>query len=125
MREIRRTVYLAIGWISLALGLIGLALPVMPTVPFVLVAFWAFSQSSPKLSRRLLANPHFGPALRNWLRHNAIPRRVKLLTIAMMAGGCAVSWGLGVPTWALAAQIAICMAVAAYILTRPDPPATA
>lgn len=125
MREIRKSVYLAIGWVSLLLGLVGLALPVMPTVPFVLVAFWAFSQSSPRLSRRLLANPHFGPTLRNWLRYNAIPRRVKLLTTLMMAGGCVMSWSLGVPPWALAAQVAICAAVAAYILTRPDPPATA
>ena len=124
MREIRRTVYLAIGWVSLALSLIGLALPVMPTVPFVLVAFWAFSQSSPRLSRRLLANDRLGPPLRMWLRHNAISRRVKYVATLMMAGGCVFSWALGVPSWALAAQIAICTAVAAYILTRPDPPAT-
>lgn len=125
MREIRKTVYLAIGWVSLLLGLVGLALPVMPTVPFVLVAFWAFSQSSPRLSRRLLANPHFGPPLRNWLRYNAIPRRVKYLTTLMMAGGCVISWSLGVPVWALVGQVAICVAVATYILTRPDPPEAA
>ena len=124
MREIRRTVYLAIGWVSLALGLIGLALPVMPTVPFVLVAFWAFAQSSPRLSRRLLANPHFGPSLRNWLRYNAIPRRVKYITTVMMAGGCVAAWLLGAPVWVLTTQITICMAVAAYVLTRPEPPAT-
>ena len=124
MRDIRKTVYLAVGWVSLALGLIGALLPVMPTVPFVLVAFWAFSQSSPRLSRRLLSNPHFGPALRNWLRHNAIPRRVKYLTTLMMAGGCVMAWYLGAPLWALAAQIGICTIAAAYILTRPDPPST-
>lgn len=122
MREISRAVYLGIGWLGVALGFIGTLLPVMPTVPFLLVAVWAFSKSSPQLSRRLLANRYLGPPLRNWLRYRAISRRVKYITVIAMTWGCGMAWWLGSPAWALAGQIVICIAIAAYILTRPDAP---
>lgn len=122
MRAIGKRVYLVIGWVALALGAIGVLLPIMPTVPFLIVAFWAFSQSSPRLSRRLLANRHLGPPLRDWLRYNAIPRRAKYFATLAMAGGCVTAWWLGAPLWVLGTQAGICLLVAAYILTRPDPP---
>lgn len=125
MREIGKTVYLVIGWVGLALAVIGTLLPVMPTVPFLIVAFWGFSQSSPRLTRRILANPVFGPPLRDWLRYRAIPRRIKHGTTLAMALGCALGWWLGLPLWMLAVQGTICLLAAAYILTRPDPPAAA
>lgn len=122
MREIRTRVYLIIGWLSVGLAVVGSLLPVMPTVPFLLVAFWAFSQSSPRLSRRILRNPHFGPILRDWLRYQAIPRPAKYLATATMATGCLLSWMLRVPNWALALQVTVCLLVAAFILSRPDRP---
>ncbi len=125
MREIGKRVYLVIGWVSLALGAIGVLLPIMPTVPFLIVAFWAFSQSSPRLSRRILANRYVGPPLRDWLRYNAIPRRAKYFATLAMTGGCLTAWWLGAPPWALGAQVGVCLLAAAYILTRPDPPAAA
>lgn len=122
MRRIRNKAYLTIGWLMVGLALIGGFLPVMPTVPFLLVAFWAFSQSSPRLSRRILRHPRFGPVLRNWLRHQAIPPGAKYLAVGMMAAGCLLSWILQVPAWALGLQITIIILVSAFILSRPDPP---
>ncbi len=122
MREIGKTVYLVIGWVGLALGAIGTLLPIMPTVPFLIVAVWAFSKSSPQLSRRILANHYVGPPLRNWLRHRAISRRVKYIATIAMAWGCGMAWWFGSPPWALTAQVAVCTLIAAYILTRPDAP---
>lgn len=124
MRQLGKRIYLVIGWTALALGAIGVLLPIMPTVPFLIVAFWAFSQSSPRLSRRILANRHVGPPLRAWLRHNAIPRRAKYIATIAMAGGCILAWWMGAPRWALVLQAGICLSVAVYILTRPDPPRT-
>lgn len=124
MSQMRKTVYLVIGWLALGLGLIGVLLPVMPTVPFVLVAFWAFAKSSPRMSRQLLRHRHVGPPLRIWLRHNAISRRAKALSTITMAAGCMVTWALGLPAKALLAQIVVCTLVAAYILSRPVPPPT-
>ena len=124
MRGIRNRVYLAIGWLMVGLAAIGSFLPVMPTVPFLLVAFWAFSQSSPRLSRRILRHPRLGPMLRDWLRYQAIPRRIRYLAVGMMAGGCLLSWMLRVPLWAFSMQVTICILIAAFILSRPDPPAT-
>lgn len=122
MRIIRNRLYLVIGWVAVGLAVVGSVLPVMPTVPFLLVAFWAFSQSSPRLSRRILRHPRFGPVLRDWLRHQAIPPGVKYLAVGMMAGGCAISWMLRVPLWAFAIQVTVCILVAAFILSRPNPP---
>lgn len=123
MRDLGRNLYLFIGWASLALAVIGTLMPIMPTVPFLIVAFWAFSKSSPELSRRILAHPRLGPPLRDWLRHGAIPRRVRYLTALAMVWGCGLAWLLGAPAWLLGTQITVCTLVAAYVLTRPDPPA--
>jgi uncharacterized membrane protein YbaN (DUF454 family) len=68
----------------LALGFIGIVVPGLPTVPFVLVAAWAGSKGWPQLEAWLLAHPRHGPAIRRWREQGAVPRRAKwLATITM------------------------------------------
>ncbi len=86
-----RGVLLACGALCVALGAVGLVLPVLPTTPFMLLAAFCFARASPALHRRLVASRVFGPTIREWQRHRAIPWRTKLTAIALMSATLAVS----------------------------------
>jgi hypothetical protein len=77
---------LTVAGVFVILGVIGLFLPVMPTVPFLVVAAWCASRSSPRLHRWLLSHPRFGHLLTDWYEAGIVPRRAKWITTAMMAG---------------------------------------
>lgn len=85
-----RIVLLCLGWFFVALGIIGAALPVMPTTPFLLLAVACFARSSPQLESWLMNHPTFGPPLKNWRERGAISRRAKMLAVSMMAASYAV-----------------------------------
>jgi uncharacterized membrane protein YbaN (DUF454 family) len=78
-------VYLIAGAVCIALGLIGILLPVLPTTPFILLASWCFSRSSRRLESALLRSRLLGPFLRDWRQHRAIRRRVRYLAIGFVA----------------------------------------
>ena len=69
-----RTLWLAVGLFFLGIGFLGVALPVVPTTPFLLLAAGSFAKSSPRLHGWLLAHPLFGPPIRNWEDNGAISR---------------------------------------------------
>ena len=115
-----RSLWYAAGLVALALGIIGIALPVVPTVPFLLLAAAAFARSSPRLERRILDHPTYGPPVRAWRERGAISRLAKIWATLAMACGVGFSLFVGMPGWVVASQAAICTAIAAYVLTRPD-----
>lgn len=115
-----RPLWYAAGLIALALGIIGIALPVLPTVPFLLVAAAAFARSSPQLERRILNHPTYGPPVRAWRERGAISRLAKIWATLAMACGVGFSLIAGMPAWVVATQAAVCAAVAAYVVTRPE-----
>lgn len=116
----RRRLWLFVGWLFVGLGVIGIALPVVPTVPFLLVAAWAFARSSPALQHRILSHPTYGPSVRAWQERGAIGRLAKVWAISAMSGGVLLSWWVGMPTWVVGIQGTICAAVGLYLLTRPE-----
>lgn len=71
--------------ISLLLGLIGVVLPGLPTVPFLLVSAWSAGKGWPRLEIWLLAHPSFGPPLKRWREHGAVPRKAKYMAAGMMS----------------------------------------
>jgi uncharacterized membrane protein YbaN (DUF454 family) len=75
---------MCLGWLCVALGLIGIVVPGLPTTPFMLLAAWAFSRSSERFQAWLLDHPSFGPAVRDWRERNAISRQAKSLAVGMM-----------------------------------------
>lgn len=115
-----RMLWLGIGWISTGLGAIGAFLPVIPTVPFLIVAVWAFSQSSPALRDRILNDPRFGPPIRAWRERGVVSRTAKIWAISAMSLGVGWSIWLHLPVALIATQALICLSVAIYLLTRPS-----
>ena len=116
-----RRFYLCLGYASLALGALGVVLPILPTTPFVILAAWCFARSHPALAQRLYGHPRFGRLLSDWRDQGAIPLRAKICALAALA----VSYGVCVwlvdsptPPFILAAVMG---SVALYIVTRPRP----
>jgi len=115
----RRKLWLVIGWLFVGLAIVGVALPVVPTVPFLLVAAWAFARSSPVLRQRILDHPTYGPSVRAWQERGAVGKKAKIWAISAMTVGVGFSWYVGMPTWVVGTQAAICACVAIFLLTRP------
>jgi uncharacterized protein len=105
---------------SLALGVIGAFVPVMPTVPFVLLAAWAAARSSPRLSNWLENHPQMGPHIRDWHRGGVVRRRAKWTATVMMAGGAVTMLLFVRPLWVPLTAIAIMATVAIWLWARPE-----
>jgi uncharacterized membrane protein YbaN (DUF454 family) len=83
--------YKLLGFLSLALGIVGAFLPVLPTTCFILLSAWCFTKSSPKWHKRLLDNPVFGESLRHWETHRCIPAKARFIAIGSMLTGGGIS----------------------------------
>lgn len=109
-----------VGLVALLLGLVGLFLPIMPTVPFVLVAAWAASKGWPELERYLLTHKHFGPPIRNWRERGAISRSTKSITTLMFCGSLSMVWLLPFGR-ELQTALSVFMVIAViWLWSRPD-----
>lgn len=115
-----RTMWLAFGLAATGCGLIGIALPLVPTTPFLLVAVFAFARSSPRLHAWLVTHPRLGPAIHDWHQHRAINRNAKTAAIGVMAASLALSAVAGVSAMILLLQAVVLGAAATFILTRPS-----
>jgi uncharacterized membrane protein YbaN (DUF454 family) len=108
------------GVVFVAMGAIGVILPLLPTTPFLLLAAYCFARSSPKLHGWLLNHPTFGPLISNWDRYGSIDRRSKRIAIIVILMTLGLSLAIRVPWWALASQIVVLAIVSTFILTRPE-----
>lgn len=118
-----RLAWLLVGFVALALGAIGIALPLLPTTPFVLVAAVAFARSSERLHGWLVNHDVFGSLIDNWHRYGAISKRAKVISVVSMAAVLVVSVVMAVPAVVIVVQLVVLGAAALFILTRPEPPA--
>jgi len=122
---VKRGLFLVLGLVFVALGIIGAFLPVMPTTVFLILAAGCFARSSPRLEAWLLNHPKFGPTLRAWREHGAIPPRAKLYASLGMAFGLGLFfWGWFAHEnrhlWVAVMVTAIMAACAGFVLSRPD-----
>lgn len=116
----RRGALRALGLAATTLGMAGVALPIVPTTPFLLVAVWAFARSSPRLEAWLRDHPRLGPPVKAWEGRRAIPRGAKAVAVASLPLSGLMIHGAGA---GLAVTIAAGLALACvggWILTRPS-----
>lgn len=118
----KRLIYRLVGTSAVALAGLGVVLPGLPTTPFLLIAGWAFARSSPRLHQALLDDRRFGPLLKAWDEHGAIPRSGKVAAVV----GMAISWVVIVLVsrhWAGPTIVGLVMLCSGtFVLTRPSPP---
>jgi uncharacterized membrane protein YbaN (DUF454 family) len=119
---VRRSLWLALGFVFVALGFVGALLPLMPTTIFLILAAGCFARSSPRLEAWLLEHPRFGPTLRAWREDGAIGPRAKFMACGGMAIGYALFWWSARPSLAVDLIVAVVLAgCAAFVLSRPRP----
>lgn len=118
--RLARPLWVAAGAIALTLGVIGIALPILPTTPFLLLAGICFGKGSPRLRRWLETHPRFGPPVLAWEENGAIARRHKRLAVIMMTAAFALSAALGLPWHVLAIQAICLLGAGTFVCTRPD-----
>jgi uncharacterized membrane protein YbaN (DUF454 family) len=111
-----------LAYVSLGLGIIGIVVPGLPTVPFVLLSAYAAARGSQRLHARLLADRRFGPMIRDWQAHGAVSRRAKWLATAMMAVAAAVMFLTAPRAWMAATGTGIMLLVDLWLWSRPLPP---
>ena len=114
----QRVLWVAAGALMLATGIVGIFVPLLPTTPFVLLAAFCLARGSARYERWLLEHPRFGPIVRDWRAHHAVPLRAKQLAWVMMAVGSA--WA----AWSLPARVAwlpslVCAATALWLWRLP------
>ena len=73
-----------LGLISLGLGILGAFLPVLPTTPLLLLAAFLFLRSNQRLYDWLMNHPKMGPYITNFMKHKAIPLRVKVIAVSTL-----------------------------------------
>lgn len=115
-----KALWIAGGFGALLLGLVGIVLPLLPTVPFLLLAAFCFARSSQHLHDWLTTHPRLGPPIARWNESGAISRQAKRLATVSIALAFGISVMLGLKWWILAVQAAALTAVLVFIWTCPE-----
>lgn len=117
----RRYSFAALAYLCVGLACVGLVVPGLPTVPFLLVAAWAGARSSDRVHRWLEHHPQFGPLLRDWREQRAIPVRAKSLAVIMLVTSWSLLvWHLGT-SWITLGSGALFALLALFLISRPTP----
>ena len=116
-----RVVWAGFGLSFLAVGLVGIVVPLLPTTPFVLLAAVCFARGSRRLHAGLQGRPVFGSALYQWKKYGAVSRPAKRAAIVAMAAVPPITFLLGFPLYVAGLQCAVLALPAAFVCSRPLP----
>lgn len=120
--RVARSFWLCLGLLLVGVAFVGMFVPLLPTVDFLILALPCFARSSPRLEAWLLNHPRFGPSLRAWREQRAVPRHAKIAACVGMALGYAIFWLHVRPGWGWSLAVAAMMlASAAWVVSRPAP----
>jgi uncharacterized membrane protein YbaN (DUF454 family) len=112
---------LVLAYLFLVLAIIGVVLPGLPTVPFVLLSAWFAAKGSQRLHRWLYEHPHFGKLLIDWERHGAISRPSKVIAVLMIIMAWTIMYLQIINLWLMAGVTLLLLGVMVFLLTRPEP----
>ena len=112
---------LILAYFFLALAIIGVVLPVLPTVPFLLLTAWFSARGSDRLHRWLYSHPHLGKLLIDWEQQGAISRSSKVMAFLLLI----LSWGIMYKRindiWLMTGMAILFILVMLFLISRPEP----
>lgn len=108
-----------LGWLAVVLATLGVVLPLLPTTPFLLLAAWCFARSSPRFHAWLLYRSWFGPYLRHWQDHRALPPGAKGKAVIMIVLTLAISLWLVDMVWVRVLLLTIMAVLLTFMLRLP------
>ncbi|MFZ2950162.1 MAG: YbaN family protein [Desulfuromonadaceae bacterium] len=121
--DILRWILICCGWIAIAAGVIGIFLPLVPTVPFLLLAAACFARSSARFHGWLVDHTHLGPLVRDYLNGAGIPPRAKRLAIGMVwVSFPASAFLFAGALWLKVLLMTIAVGITLYLLFLPTTP---
>jgi uncharacterized membrane protein YbaN (DUF454 family) len=82
--SVKKTFLISMGFLSLGVGIVGVALPVLPTTPFLLLSVFCFSESSSRFSNLLLKNKWLASHVENYKNKTGVPRIVKVQSLIFL-----------------------------------------
>jgi len=116
-----RLAALILAYFFLALAIVGIFLPGLPTVPFLLLTAWFAARGSERLHSWLYAHPHLGKLLIDWEQQKAISRTSKVIAVIMLTASWAVMYHRLDDVWLLAGIAVLFVIIATYLVSRPEP----
>nr|MBS0021449.1 YbaN family protein [Gammaproteobacteria bacterium] len=118
----KRRIYRALGLFFFGLGGLGIAVPLLPTVPLWILAALFFAQSAPELQQRIYDHPQFGNTVRQFVEHRVLSKKSKGFAMAGASAGTGVSLWVMQPPASVVWTVATIMAgVVLWLGTRPGP----
>lgn len=121
--EALRLILIGVGWFSIACAAVGLFLPLVPSVPFLLLSVFCFSRSSEKFHTWLVEHRHLGPILKDYLVHGGISLKAKASAVCAIWISFPISAWFVESIWAKVLLLVIATGVTVYLLLVPTVPA--
>jgi uncharacterized membrane protein YbaN (DUF454 family) len=118
----KRRLYRGLGLFFFGLGGVGIGVPLLPTVPFWILAAFCFARSAPELQRKIYHHPQFGQTVRQFVEKRALSSKSKLFSIGGASVGTAISlWIMQPPSYVVLIVAITMVGVAIWLATRPEP----
>lgn len=121
MGHLTRWGALVLAYLFLALAIIGVVLPGLPTVPFLLLSAWFAAKGSERLHRWLYAHPHFGKLLIDWEQQGAVSRSSKIAAVILLIVSWIIMYFVNGNPWLMTGLALLFISVLTFLLTRPSP----
>ncbi len=119
--NLKQYAFVALGSVSLLLGVAGIFLPLLPATPFLLLSSLCFAKGHPRIHAWLLNHPWLGAPIRDWEKRGAIRTRVKLFaTLLLAANGAYIFQAEKIPTFGKLGFTFVALSVLCFLWTRPS-----
>jgi len=119
--KMTRLVALLLAYFFLVLALIGVILPGLPTVPFLLLAAWFSAKGSDRLHRWLYAHPHLGKLLIDWEQQGAISHSSKVIAFLLLTLSWIIMYQRIGNIWLLTGMAVLFISIMVFLISRPEP----